>query len=361
MSLRNEEQDINSPWGIYVDAFTRRIADAQDEMNRDPNDESIAKAAMVTQEALAVDCNIRHFVRRVGETGRQSGPGWWAMVWKGREPLADPAVKKAVCASDAGNNIALADAAMVLAAGRVEQGATPEDLAREFSREGFCTHRSALLAADAALRHGDDETAQMEFENVAKLAPHVTVSHRRLGEIARRKGNLRDTVRHFEAACATPATSWTLADQADFDVVGMTSSPGWMDLVSYRGRVFAISADEPYAGLLAFGDDIYRVPNSAIFHLWSRHFSPPFKKVKRIIKGAPGIRQLLQSRRERRHAAGIVYKPSTFMILALRLVFRIHLIDDAFRDINLENLIAKIGPEKTPQSCQKTAGPRPWA
>lgn len=168
------------------------------------------------------------------------------------------------------NNPWLADSALLHAHHLIHQGASPEDIEPFLPLHKLTRARRAFLMGEAAFRCERLGEAEDSFRSLTHLAPHVTVGHRRLGQIALCRGDFEGAARHFEAAVATPNQPYLNADLSDRVPLRIFSAPDWSDVYWFRGQLFAVRWRSNSKGIAVVGDRLVHVVDSPAYRLWVR-------------------------------------------------------------------------------------------
>ena len=67
--------------------------------------------------------------------------------------------------------------------------------------------RAQIIESHAALACGEERWAERLLTEISERAPHVTIAHQRLGQIAFKAGQGLKAAAHFEAAMLSPNTA----------------------------------------------------------------------------------------------------------------------------------------------------------
>ena len=240
-----------------------------------------AKEIEIRQEIGSSTANLHRVVNGLGMTSRWSGPVRWTKAWTNYPTIASDAVVGRVLNPIAPADPRIADAIPLVVAQRIHEGALANDASIGFSGAALCRVRRWILSGEAAYRSGDLETARRRLTTAAAQAPHITLVHRRLGEIARRLGNAAAAAQHFEAACAVPNMPWIYADMHDAVPIPMGVIEGWVSFVRYRGSVYAVPSDGRSAGVLGLGKRLLVVPDTWVYRLWQKRVKPAVAVLRR--------------------------------------------------------------------------------
>ena len=143
------------------------------------------------------------------------------------------------------------------------ESALPEDSAK-------CRARAAFIRGEAAWRHDMIDRASQDFERFSALAPHITVGHRRLGQVALAKGYRRRAARHFEAAVAIPNQRWAYADQPDDEPILVGRIGQKFDIYRFRGGLYPVHRTPEFIGLAVVAGRLVQVYDTPVYRLWRR-------------------------------------------------------------------------------------------
>ena len=190
---------------------------------------------------------------------------------------------------NADNTDAVADARLSAAFEAASNGASIAAVETALPEESpACRARTAYIRGEAALRNRMRKRAVQDFKWFAAIAPHVTAGHRRLGQIALAKRDVRRAARYFEAAVAIPNQRWTNADVPDIAPLLVGRVGRRLEIYRFRGGLYPINITPDFMGLAVVAGRLIQVYDTPVYRLW-RRVRPRPEVIERL--RSPGLRR----------------------------------------------------------------------
>lgn len=163
------------------------------------------------------------------------------------------------------------EAMLACAQNRLRTGSDAKRVAAALPRSAAGKWRAHVIEAEAALAAGANVNwGKQLLAKVARHAPHVTIAHRRLGQIAHKERRGLSAARHFERAMLSPSTPACMADRAEAMPCRMITLNDTSDVYCYRGQGFVVRRNKDTLGVTIAAGRPFVVRNTRGYRQWSR-------------------------------------------------------------------------------------------